>query len=146
MINRFDGTEYDFLSNFYEAPVEFEGIIYRNSEAAYQAGKTIPSERIKFSNLSAADAKRLGRSIEMQPNWDRIKADYMKRVVHAKFTQNPKLAEMLLQTGDEELEEGNTWHDNFFGNCYCNDCITINGKNWLGKILMDEREYLRKQS
>ena len=36
MINRFV-DEYYFLSNFYECPVEYNGIVYGNNEAAFQA-------------------------------------------------------------------------------------------------------------
>lgn len=32
--------EYEFLSNFYECAVTFEGLIYGSSEAAFQAQKT----------------------------------------------------------------------------------------------------------
>lgn len=39
-INRFI-NDYDFLSNFYEIPVFFEGLRYRNSEAAFQAAKCL---------------------------------------------------------------------------------------------------------
>ena len=40
MIDNFRG-EYAFLSNFYDAPVEYNGLSFRNSEAAFQAQKTI---------------------------------------------------------------------------------------------------------
>lgn len=35
------------------------------------------------------------------------------------------------------------WHDNFFGDCVCPVCAKTPGQNWLGKILMDEREALK---
>ena len=38
LIDHFDG-EYAFLSNFFEAPVLYRGIRYRNTEAAFQAQK-----------------------------------------------------------------------------------------------------------
>ena len=43
----------------------------------------------------------------------------------------------MIETGDEYLEEGNTWGDRIWG--------TVNGKgqNNLGKILMRVREELR---
>jgi len=41
---------------------------------------------------------------------------------------------MLLQTGDEELIEGNKWGDRFWGVC------KGKGKNNLGKILMKIRD------
>ena len=39
----------------------------------------------------------------------------MYEIVLAKFTQNPDLKKKLLATGDEHLEEGNTWGDTIWG-------------------------------
>ena len=39
--------------------------------------------------------------------------------------------------GEEYLEEGNTWHDTYWGVC------NGKGKNKLGKILMQVREELK---
>lgn len=44
-------NEYSFLSNFYEAPVEYNGVTYCNSEAAFQHAKCrnlTSSEQIDF--------------------------------------------------------------------------------------------------
>ena len=68
----------------------------------------------------------------------------MDEVLIAKFTQNPSLKEQLLDTGDVELIEGNTWHDNYWGNCTCSKCSGIIGRNQLGKTLMNIREEIRK--
>ena len=38
MIDKFRG-KYFFLSNFYVAPVEYQGLTYRNNEAAFQSAK-----------------------------------------------------------------------------------------------------------
>lgn len=51
----------------------------------------------------------------------------------------PELKEMLLATGDEELVEGNYWHDTIWGVC---DGV---GENHLGKMLMEIREDLRNE-
>lgn len=141
-INSFNGG-YSYLSNFYDAPVLIDGIRYLNSEAAYQAGKVEPDRRGMFSNLSAYQAKKLGKSVQIRKGWDDKRADHMRKVVHEKFMQNPTLARALICTGDTELEEGNSWHDNFFGNCYCPKCLDTPGQNMLGKILMDERQVLK---
>jgi predicted NAD-dependent protein-ADP-ribosyltransferase YbiA (DUF1768 family) len=50
---------------------------------------------------------------------------------------------MLLATGDEELIEGNTWHDNTWGNCVCQKCQDIPGRNMLGMLLMELRTEIR---
>jgi predicted NAD-dependent protein-ADP-ribosyltransferase YbiA (DUF1768 family) len=61
--------------------------------------------------------------------------------VREKFKQED-LKQMLLDTGDQELIEGNFWHDNFFGVCSCGACLG-KGQNNLGKILMKIREEVR---
>lgn len=61
----------------------------------------------------------------------------MYEICKAKFSQNEELRDRLLATGDEYLEEGNTWGDRIWG--------TVNGicENRLGKILMRVREELK---
>ena len=56
--------------------------------------------------------------------------------------KDPDLKRMLIETGDEELIEGNNWHDNFFGSCYCDRCGN-KGENNLGKILMKIRNNIK---
>lgn len=140
MIDRFDGTQYSFLSNFYTAYVVWEGIKYPTSEHAYQAAKTLNLELRKNvfgdMNSSPALAKRDGRKIELRSDWESVKIDVMREIVRIKFQTHPKLAEKLLATGNEELVEGNTWGDRFWGQ------VDGVGENWLGKILMEVREEL----
>ena len=138
MIKVFDG-EYAFLSNFYERKVEYEGITYGSSEAAFQAQKTLDiEERLQFASLTPMQSKRNGRKVALRPDWEGVKVLTMYEIVLAKFTQNPDLAEMLIATGDEELVEGNYWHDTFWGVC---DGV---GTNFLGKILMQIRGELKQ--
>lgn len=63
----------------------------------------------------------------------------MYEICKAKFSQNEELRNRLLATGDEQLEEGNTWGDRIWG--------TVNGigENRLGNILMRVREELRSE-
>lgn len=137
MINEFRGKYY-FLSNFYESPVTYEGITYRNNEAAFQAAKvTDRTIREKFSKLDPSSAKRKGRNVQLRHGWDQIKFDIMYEIVKAKFEQNSELREKLLNTGDSHLEEGNTWGDRIWGT------VSGKGQNNLGKILMRVREELR---
>lgn len=133
--------EYEFLSNFYPTKVVFDGITYYNAEAAYQAQKCfLQADRLRFSLLSADEAKRLGQKIEIRSDWDEIKYRVMEQVVYAKFAQNPTLAQDLLDTANKPLKEGNTWGDVYWGI----NLRTGEGENNLGKILMDLRETFRK--
>ena len=137
-INSFRG-EYSFLSNFYEAPVEYEGLTYRSSEAAYQAQKCAdPKDRKVFTAMNPAEAKKAGRTVTLRKDWEDVKISIMTGIVRAKFEQNPDLAERLIATKDAYLEEGNNWGDRVWG--------TVNGEgaNNLGLILMDTRKFLRK--
>lgn len=142
MIDKFEG-EYAFLSNFYEAPVTYQGITYRTSEAAFQAQKTLDhQERVKFSDpsLTPGQAKRLGRKITLRKDWEAVKIKTMYLIVLAKFEQHPNLSARLLATGDEELIEGNTWGDTTWGVC------NGTGANNLGKILMQVRQVLTQET
>lgn len=136
LINRFQYA-YDFLSNFYPASVYIDGLEFLSSEAAFQAFKCKNiDDRQLFTRLSADEAKRLGRRIVLRPDWEQVKLDVMRRVVRTKFVQHPNLARYLLDTGDAELVEGNTWHDVYWGV----DLRTGEGENHLGKILMAQRQ------
>ncbi len=133
MINRFRG-EYYFLSNMYESPIYAGGMKFRCAEALYQMFKTTdPDLRKQFTSLNGFEAKRLGRQIKIRDDWDSIKLDVMRYVVAKKF-KDPNLRAMLRNTGNEELIEGNDWKDTFWGVC------NGRGENWLGKILMEERD------
>lgn len=144
VIDNFTG-DYFFLSNFFPCRMVFNGQTYENSEAAYQAQKAPADKRILFVDLEPDDAKKLGRSMELPLDWDETKEDVMHSIVQTKFGQHPELAEKLIATGESFLIEGNTWHDNFFGACRCEDCRMELKHNALGNILMWVRDELQKQ-
>lgn len=138
MIDRFVG-EYAFLSNFFEIPIYYSGILYQNSEAAFQAQKTLdPEERKKFSTLNPSEAKKKGRHVTLRDDWEQVKDDIMFDIVLSKFASNPVLKNLLLDTNNEELIEGNTWNDTYWGVC------NGKGQNHLGKILMKVRSLLNE--
>ena len=140
IINQFE-NEYAFLSNFYEKPFIYEGVEYKTAEHAFQAVKCV--NKIEANQIREAatpgQAKRLGRICRLRSDWEDVKVDLMTDIVRAKF-QDPELQAMLLATDDAILIEGNWWHDNCWGNCSCDRCSSIKGKNNLGKILMQLRE------
>lgn len=129
-----------FLSNFYTPiKITFEGVEFSSSEAAYQACKTLyMNERIKISKMKPGESKKYGRRLILRKNWDTIKVLKMTEIIKLKF-KDPFLRKKLLETTDYLLIEGNTWHDNFWGDCQCIECKQIKGLNNLGLILMNER-------
>lgn len=148
MIDSFEG-KYAFLSNFapspvHEEPSQGEIIDYPTVEHYFQAMKTkdLDIRREIAAASTPGEAKRIGRHVDLRPDWNAIKTDVMLEGVRGKFRWID-LRELLLETGDEELEEGNTWHDNIWGNCHCPKCKNIPGENRLGKILMQVREEIK---
>ena len=145
MITSFEG-KYSFLSNFYACQTKYHNVKYPTSEHAYQAAKTSnPIQREAIKNTDTPDdAKRMGRRVEIKSNWDEIKDEVMYEIVSNKF-KNKRMQAKLLATENEQLVEGNYWHDNHFGSCYCKKCLQLPKENVLGKILMRVRDELRAE-
>lgn len=129
---------YRWLSNYFECPVCYEGRAYGSSEAAYHASKFPEAERDEFTRLDPDASKKLSRKkVVDQAWWDARKERVMREITRAKFGQNPELAAKLIATGDRQLEELNWWGDKFWGT------VEGEGRNTLGKILMEVRAELR---
>ena len=137
-------NKYYFLSNFFPSPIVIGGFEYSTVEHWYQANKT--TDRAEFNKIRKALtpglAKRLGRRSSLRSNWKEIRDQIMFFGVFNKFLQNPELAEKLIETGCMPLVEGNTWHDNYWGQCFCEKCRVIRGQNKLGRILESVRSLL----
>ena len=145
MIVEFE-NEYAFLSNFYPSPFIHDGIEYPTVEHFFQAAKTLDIQKRKA--IAAAKtpglAKRMGRSVQLRSDWEKVKVCYMELGLRLKFA-NKDLAEKLLATGDEELIEGNWWCDQTWGSCNCPKHIRTPGRNLLGMLLMELRKELQYQ-
>lgn len=137
--------KYAFMSNFSYSPMTFEGITVPTAEHAFQMMKATTREMMEFVAIAptASQAKSRGRGVKIRGDWEQIKFDVMYRIQQEKYKQNPYIAAALILTGDAELEEGNWWHDNTWGNCKCERCRDIEGHNMLGNILMKVRGELR---
>ena len=143
MIDKFDG-KYAFLSNFHETNFVWQGRRYPTVEHFFQAWKAKTKEDFDFvmSTATPGAAKRAGKKIQLREDWEEVKENIMLEALRTKFSIKG-LKEKLLATGDEELVEGNFWHDNFWGVCSCSKCGN-KGQNKLGKLLMQVREEKRK--
>lgn len=136
MIKHFN-RKYFFLSNFYECPVFYEGLVYNSTEAAFQAAKILYG-REYFTKMNPPAAKKEGRRVNLREDWEEVKMGVMYDVCYAKFAYNPSLKEKLLKTGEEHLEEANHHGDMIWGT------VEGKGENNLGKILMQLRKDLRE--
>ena len=142
MIKEFK-NQYFFLSNFYEYPIYYNKLVFCNAEAAFQAQKVInEKDQYKFINLNASQARKLGKTVQLRKDWEEIKDNVMYEIVKRKFLTNKELQQKLLETKEEELVEGNWWHDTYWGV----DSKTGIGQNKLGKILMKVREEVKNNN
>ncbi len=136
---RTTGT-YGCFSNFSRHPIEVGGRTWPTTEHRFQAMKFPDDpdiqERIRLAR-TPADAKRLAwNHAGLRPDWDRVRDEVMLEALRAKFAQHPKLARILLSTGDEELVE-HTEKDSYWG-----DGGDGSGTNRLGQLLMQVRREL----
>ena len=129
--------KFRFLSNFHPCKLVFDGIEYPSAEHAYVASKTSDIvQRYAIAEMEhPGEVKRLGRKLKIRSDWEKVKVPIMKAIVQAKFDQNPDLMDLLKETRTNELVEGNTWGDRFWG-----ESPLGNGRNELGKILMSVRD------
>ncbi|GGS84972.1 hypothetical protein GCM10010156_49480 [Planobispora rosea] len=148
-ITRFTGAS-AFLSNFSDITVEIVStgnslpVVYPTAEHAFNAAKTTdPDERAwVIAAPTPAEAKRRGRRVTLRPHWDhRVRYQAMDSVLRAKFPPGREVTALLLATGQAFLEEGNSWHDNTWGNCTCGRrACAAPGANFLGHMLMRLRD------
>ena len=134
--------KYAFLSCLFKRPVVFENIEFDCREKAYQWGK--------FANPAAAEWMRqapephlaaiVGHGLfkwDIAEGWAAKKIERMRQVLLAFFRQHEDLRKQLFDTGDALLLEDSNM-DAFWGLG-----PKGNGKNMLGKLLMEVREKLR---
>lgn len=135
-----------FMSNFYPSRILYDALEFATVEHAYQAQKT-NNRNVQLEVLackSPGEAKRMGNRLSLRPDWEAIKREVMMTCLRLKFT-DPRLALRLVSTGQANIIEGNTWHDNIWGQCVCSKCRhKIAGENLLGLMLMEVRAELRK--
>lgn len=142
VIGEFKG-QYRFLSNFYIAPLRWSDHDWPHSEAAYQAAKTLDhSKWTEFQKMTPVQAKHAGKALVLRPDWEKVKVRIMLEIVLAKFRDNPDLRAQLIETGEIDLEEGNTWGDKIWG---ISPPYSGRGDNNLGLILMQVRTWYQNQ-
>lgn len=123
--------------NFYPCDVTVDNTSYKNAEAAFQAGKTYKNGVPQALQFADGDqAFKIGKNGQWSYHGQNVIR--MKDVLWAKFTQNNKLKQFLLQTGKKTLIEDSD-RDAFWG-----IGPQGTGQNKLGELLMDLREQLQK--
>lgn len=141
MIKEFQG-EYQWLSNFMPCEIEYEGIEYRSVEHAYMSAKSDdPAWKLICQNTeSPGHVKRQSRKVKLREDWEHVKKSVMLFCLEQKYNQEPYKSK-LIATGDEYIQEGNTWGDKYWGI----DLRTGHGQNNLGLMIMNIRTELQNR-
>jgi len=133
---------YGEFSNFAAFPIEIDGRTWPTSEHYFQAQKFAGTEHEELfrTTPSPMTVAKMGRDRKrpLRADWDEVKDGIMQEAVRAKFRQHPRLAAMLLETGNAEIVE-HTENDAYWG-----DGGDGKGKNRLGQILMQVRAELSR--
>jgi hypothetical protein len=137
--------EQDFyvLSNFSAFTVQWKGLRFDTSEAAYHWEKFPGQERAGLRDeiwtaRSAHEAFKIAERNKAwrRQDWDVVKVDIMADILRAKAGQHEYVRRKLLETGNRVLIE-NSWRDDFWGWGSNRD-----GLNMLGRLWMDVRAEL----
>jgi N-glycosidase YbiA len=130
--------EYYWLSNFFPAEVDLDGVKYRSVEHAYAASKTLdrPAREKVRVVATPVTAKHIGKRLPIRPDWEDVKLQVMNDLLHQKFAPGSELAAKLLATRNAHIEEANRWGDRFWGT------FKGEGANHLGRLLMQVRAEL----
>jgi ribA/ribD-fused uncharacterized protein len=130
-----------FLSNFYAAPIEIDGLTWPTTEHYYQAQKF--ADPTRQAAIHAAPTPGVAKQIAwaddtgLHSDWQAVRDEVMLVALRAKFTQHPALRDQLLATGDAMLVE-HTHLDSYWA-----DGGDGSGQNKLGLLLMQVRDELR---
>jgi ribA/ribD-fused uncharacterized protein len=135
---------YGEFSNFARFPISLDGHTWPTSEHYFQAKKFKDGkhqQEIRKANTPML-AARMGRSRSrpLRRDWESVKVAVMRAALRAKFTQYAELRELLLSTADAVLVE-HTDNDDYWG-----DGGDGSGKNMLGRLLMELRDELRRDT
>ena len=130
------------LSNFYPSLFLFHGINYHSIEQLIQHQKAKlcgdkQSERSILAAKTLLDCKKLSREITNFnfKRWSENAKELSKEGIEAKFTQNPRIMQALLETGDKHLVE--CTKDSLWGTgVSLNDPQYLNTKYWKNQGLL----------
>lgn len=126
-------------------PLDVNGIKFQSSEGLYQALKfpyDVEHQKLIAVANSGYSAKVVAYASDALPraDWDNSRIDAMRLTLAIKFSQHPKLIDVLMSTGDCPIVE-NSSKDKFWGASPGAD--GYRGSNHLGVLLMELREVIR---
>ena len=129
--------EFEWLSNFAPVKISLDGFIYPSVEHAYMSCKNDTVAWKVYcadASNSAGEVKKKSKTIELVRFWDDIRCEVMIKCLRKKF-EDSYYRNLLIETKDWHLSEGNWWDDKYWGVCL----KTNEGRNMLGRLIMQVR-------
>ncbi|MFI8364159.1 NADAR family protein [Streptomyces sp. NPDC085612] len=128
------------LRDAYDAPFTYEGRDYPTVSHAYWAlSAADPADHDRIRAAATADrARELAGAAVRRADWSGVRLAVMAGLLRAKFDQHPRLADVLLATGDAPILHTGTSEAPFW-----RDGGTRGGRNWSGRLLELVRPELR---
>lgn len=143
---------YGWLGNMSPYPINFNGKVWRTTEALFQALRFKDEE---IQELIREEKSPMGAKMVMNSKTEHITIEKhgakdlinMKMCLKLKLAQHPNLVNELIDTGDKIIIEDVTKRGNSGGNCFWGAMQVENeegfhwvGNNALGKLWMEIRE------
>ena len=152
-----DKVKKNCFSQWYPSDFIIDGVKYNCCEQYMMAqkAKLFNDNEMLNAIMQTSDPREIkvyGRQVKNfdAKKWEENCRDIVFAANYAKFSQNPKLKEFLLSTGDEVIAEASPY-DNIWGiGLKADDPLAQNestwkGTNYLGKAIMAVRESLSKE-
>lgn len=152
-----DKVKKNCFSQWYPSDFVISGVKYNCCEQYMMAqkAKLFNDNEMLNAIMGTSDPREIkayGRQVKNfdAKAWEEKCRDIVFEANYAKFSQNPKLKEFLLSTGDEVIAEASPY-DNIWGiGLKADDPLAQNeatwkGTNYLGKAIMAVRENLSKE-
>ena len=147
--------ESDMLSNFYPCELLWKGKKFPSAEHIYQAEKAEQNGRPEVAveileSESAVAAKRLGKKVYTEKNWEEKNEKLMQKILETKANQLKGLREHLIDTGDEIIAEAIPFDLHWSCGLEKTSAMSTDptkwpGKNVLGQMWMELRESVRSE-
>lgn len=141
---------YVCLLNDYPCDIVYQGLHFNCVTSAYEAQKAKSEiKKLFYTHLDATQSLQLSKINNLSDNRIQLNSthiDIMHELLKDKFSNNKDCLSKLLFTKSNILVYNNSWHDNFWGICSCENCSDKN-YNHLGRLLMSIRdEYLLNET
>ena len=141
---------YGWLGNMSPYPIEYGGIIWRTTEALFQAMRF---DDIEIRHLIRDEKSPMGAKFKAKANKDKMNVEPLSKIdigqmaicIKLKIDQHPNIKQWLIETGDAYIFEDVTSRANKGNNLFWGAALIdgeLVGTNTLGKLWMSARKCL----